>query len=136
MNSFWLSLNLLYAQSAGGGLEDLLATYGPFAPFAALLLWLLKLLWADNKEKEDEIRKLTDSAMEKVIPLVLEATATLATAVQALNDLKDREAGQKHDTDQLNALMEELLESINELHTVLRVVKRHQDGMRDGPNQK
>lgn len=129
MNSFWLTL---YAQAASGGLDDLLATYGPFAPFAALLLWLLKLLWADNKEKEDEIRKLTDSAMEKVIPLVLEATATLASAVRALNDLKDREAGQRHDTEQLNALMEELLESINELHIVLRAVKRHQDGMRDG----
>lgn len=128
MSNFWLSMNLFYAQTAGGGLEDLLATYGPFAPFAALLLWLLKLLWADNKEKEDEIRKLTDSAMEKIIPLVLEATATLVTAVQALNDLKERETGQRHETAQLNKAMEELLSSINELQSVLRAAKRQQDG--------
>lgn len=131
MSVIWTQINVLYAQAAAGGLEDLLATYGPFAPFAALLLWLLKLLWADNKEKEDEIRNLTDSAMEKVIPLVLEATATLASAVQALNDIKDREADTQQDTRQLNRLMEELLTSINELHSLLRTVKRQQDGMRN-----
>lgn len=119
MNSFLEQLSIL-AQTPGGGVEDIIATYGPFAPFAALLLWLLKLLWADNKEKEEEIRALTTTAMDKIIPLVLEATSVLASAVTALNALKDS----SQDTKLLAQRMDDVLIAIEELQLILRTLER------------
>lgn len=110
---------LVFAQEAvpsADGVGSLVATYGPFAPFAALLLWLLKLLWKDNKEKEDEIRNLTAAAMEKVIPLVLEATNVLSEAVEALQRVRENQ----HSTQQVAEMMEELLGAMETLQAAIR----------------
>lgn len=114
---------LVLAQSATdptGGLGDIVATYGPFAPFAALLLWLLKLLWADNKAKEEEIRRLTEAAMEKVIPLVLEATSVLSEAVEALRRVQEDRIEGQH----LDELMDELLVAVTGLHSAIKTANR------------
>lgn len=102
------------------GWGELLATYGPFAPFAALLLWLLRMLWQDNKEKEAEIKRLTETAMERIIPLVLEATKVLAEAVETLKGVKDKQ----NDVIRMNLLMEELSTAIEELQTEMRTLRR------------
>lgn len=98
------------------GIGDLIATYGPFAPFAALLLWLLRLLWADNKEKEHEIRELTETAMEKVIPLVLEATNILADAVETLQQVRSSQ----NESNEASELMEEMLRTMVDLRRAIR----------------
>lgn len=86
------------------GLGGLIATYGPFAPFAALTLWLLRLLWEENKTKDVRIENLTETAMDKIVPLVLEATGVLGEAVEALGVVRD----QQPDVSRIQELLEEL----------------------------
>lgn len=84
---------LLLAQEAGGatgpsGFGDLVTTYGPFAPFATLLLWLLNLLWKENKTKDTKIEALQDAALNKVLPLVIEVQRVLADVIEALRETR------------------------------------------------
>ena len=102
-------------ETTGGAWPDLLSTYGPFAPFAALLLYLLNLLWKDNKKKEDEIKRLSEAAMERVLPLVLEATRVLADAIDALNKARESHTEQKRLSDQMHSLSETIEDTIEVL---------------------
>lgn len=108
----------LLAQAAdpiGGGWGDILATYGPFAPFAFLLLFILQLLWKDNKEKEAEIKRLSETAMEKVLPLVLDATRVLSQAIDALKESHER----TRDTARMMDLMEDLMTNLESMRKTL-----------------
>lgn len=106
-----------------GGLSDAIATYGPFAPFAALLLWLLNLLWKDNKEKEKEIRRLTETAMERVIPLVLDATKVLTEAIEALREVR----GRQQETQRLTILISDLMNVMEDLQQVMEIRTRRKE---------
>lgn len=111
-------LNLI-AQAAdptGGGWGDILATYGPFAPFAFLLLFILQLLWKDNKEKEGEIKRLSETAMEKVLPLVLDATRVLSDAIETIKHSRDLTV----DTAKMASVMEDLIANLEGVKKAIR----------------
>lgn len=106
---------LLGQTDPASGWGEIVATYGPFAPFAVLLLWLLQLLWKDNKEKESEIRALTNMMMEKVLPLIMEATNVLGDAVTLMQALKN----QGQDVNRMNVLMNDLMDSLDHVRRAL-----------------
>ena len=111
----WTLLEILaQADQTPSSWEGILATFGPFAPFAILVLSILRILWNDNKEKDQEIRRLSNLAMEKTIPLVLESTRVLNDTTEILQKagtqeetLKKVTEGQKVILDGLNYLLEE-----------------------------
>lgn len=109
------------------GWGDVLATYGPFAPFAFLLLWLLQLLWKDNKEKEAEIKRLTETAMEKVLPVVLDATKVINDAHEAVKraTLTGSEIVRLHDG------MNNLSDELDSLKSYLRKAERERERERN-----
>lgn len=111
--------SFLLAADPTGGWGDVVATYGPFAPFAMVLLWIAQLLWKDNKEKDAEIKRLTETAMEKVIPLVVDATKVLQEAIEALRSVKDHQ----YDDQRLRILMHELVEVLEEHKMDLEAAK-------------
>jgi hypothetical protein len=93
---------------AAAGDTDWLSYLGPFIPFAVVVLGVVRILWQENKAKDAEIRRLTDTAMEKILPLVLEATKVLAD-----------EAEGRINQERMVVLMEELLENIEALRKLL-----------------
>lgn len=101
-----------------GGFGDLIATYGPFAPFAALLLWIMQLLWKDNKAKEAEIKRLTETAMEKVLPIVLEASRVLTDANDAVTKANVTGAEITRLTDLIKDLMRQIEDLSREISRV------------------
>lgn len=105
-----------------GGWSDIVATYGPFAPFAALLLWLVQLLWKDNKAKEEEIRRLTEAAMDKVLPVVLDATKVIADANEAVMAANLR----GEDLADIRTHMKDLAEKMDD---AIRALRRAGDGL-------
>lgn len=111
MRNLWI----LAQAGPADGWADLLATYGPFAPFAALLLWVSNLLWKDSKAKEAEIKRLTDLAMERVIPAVLESTQALQRAAEILQ----RAHANNDRIDNLQVDMNKLKDELSQLVLVL-----------------
>lgn len=110
-------LLLLAAGDPTGGWGDVLAVYGPFAPFAVVLLFICNVLWKDNKEKDGEIKRLTEATMEKVLPLVIEGTRTLTETVELIKNAREW----ARSSEEASGLMEELIQSLD-----LRVPTKHE----------
>lgn len=91
------------------GWGEIVSTYGPFAPFAIFLLFVVNQLWKDNKDKESEIRKLTDTTMEKVLPVLLDATTTLKEAAEVLTRTNMTNADINRLQDHMDELSDQLL---------------------------
>jgi hypothetical protein len=121
--SAWLPV-LYAAADPTGGWGDIVATYGPFAPVAALLLLLLQLLWKDNKEKDAEIRRLMEKAMDEVIPLVIEGSGIMKDSVSALGGLKESEYDMRRLGEEIAVLREEIAVLRRELGIQKRATRK------------
>lgn len=72
----------LIAQASPGTGTDPIATYGPFAPVVAGLLYALRLLWADNRELRTKLEEQNGKITDRLVPLVVEATRLLGDQEQ------------------------------------------------------
>lgn len=76
----------LIAQAAdpSNGWLQIVATYGIASPFVLLCLYIMKEQRAEIKELREYSRKLSDAAMDRVLPTTLEATGVMKETAEAL----------------------------------------------------
>lgn len=113
-------LSLIAQSIPDGGLTGALAVYGPFAPFALLLLYILKVLWADNREKDKEIKHQTDITVERILPAVIEATRVVGNAVDILPNAVNEMESQLKDLQRLITSQDSQLRTLQDILVDLR----------------
>lgn len=88
----WLDSYLLVVAAtepvdpSGEDWGNILATYGLAAPFLLFLLYVIRELRRDIKDKDGRIDTLTDALTEKVIPLVTESNAVLKDSTDIIRE--------------------------------------------------
>lgn len=74
----------IFAADSGGGWVEIVATYGIASPFVLLCLYVMREQRAEIKEVREDNRKISEAAMEKILPVSLEATNALKETAEAL----------------------------------------------------